>query len=518
MANKPTIMLKLKRVIQLKLNGKSKSEISRNIPIHRTILDKYLKLIDSSGKSYLELLALEDEALIIILSKDSKCFVDERLADLKEKIPDFIIELKKTGVTQKLLWLEYIEQNPEGYCYAQFCTHFTEFRKHLSATMHFDHLAGEQLEVDFAGSKLSYIDIQTGEVILCTVLVCVLPYSRYTYVEALLDATQENLFLALNRCLHFMGGVPRNIKSDNMRQFITKNSRYEFTFPQMAEQWSLHYNTSLAATRPRKPKDKPTVENSVYHSYLRIFAPLRNQHFFSLESLNEGIMTELNKHNCTPFQKKPGSRKELFLLHEKATLSPLPKTEFTIKHSVSAKVQKNYHVILGEDNHQYSVPYTYIGKQAQVIYDRCEVEIFIDLKRIALHKRNMKNLGYTTLGIHMPINHQKHAEARGWDTNFFIGYAQSIGPNAIQFFSKLMSNRAFVEQTYKACLGVKRLGISYGNERLEAACGLALLSKISYGSLKNILELNLDKKPVPDSEELYPKIEHENTRGAHAYK
>lgn len=513
MSNKPTNMLKLKRVLQLKINGENKSEISRKVPIHRNSLDKYLAIFKETGKSDQELLSLSDEefkkAILLITEKPA----DERLTFLKSRIPDFMVELKKTGVTLKILWQEYLEQNPEGYCYAQFCSYFVEFKKRLSATMHLEHIAGEQLEVDFAGSKLSYVDMQTGEIIQCPVLVCVLPFSKYTYVEALPDATQENLFLSLNRCLSFIGGAPRNIKSDNMRQFITKNSRYEFSFPEMAEQWSLHYNTSLAATRPRKPKDKATVENSVYQSYLRIFAPLRNQQFFSLESLNEAILSELDKHNSTPFQKKPGCRKELFVLHEKPILANLPVEAFTIKHSVSAKVQKNYHVILGEDNHQYSVPYVHIGKKTQIVYDHFEVEIFIGSSRVAIHNRNTKKLGYTTLGIHMPANHQKHAESRGWDTDFFIKYAQSIGPNATDFFAKLMSNRAFVEQTYKACLGIKRLGVSYGNERLEAACGIALLGRISYGSLNHILEQNLDKKTALDSEELCPSIEHENTRG-----
>lgn len=517
MANKPTNMMKLKRVLQLKINGENKSEISRSVPIHRNSLDKYLVLFKETGKSDQELLSLSDEELRkVVLSVTERC-VDERLAYLMSKIPDFMVELKKTGVTLKILWLEYLEQNPEGYRYAQFCSYFVEFKKRLSATMHFDHIAGEQLEVDFAGSKLSYVDMQTGEIIQCPVLVCVLPFSKYTYVEVLSDATQENLFLSLNRCLSYIGGVPRNIKSDNMRQFITKNSRYEFAFPEMAEQWSLHYNTSLAATRPRKPKDKATVENSVYQSYLRIFAPLRNQYFFSLSSLNEAVLVELDKHNSAPFQKKPGSRKELFVLHEKPVLANLPKESFVIKHSVSAKVQKNYHVILGEDNHQYSVPCIYIGKQTQVVYDHYEVEIFIGSSRIAIHNRNTKKLGYTTVGIHMPASHQKHAESRGWDTDFFIKYAKSIGPNATDFFTKLLGNRAFVEQTYKACLGVKRLGVSYGNERLEAACGIALFGRISYSSLSIILEQNLDKQPAPISEELCPSIEHENTRGANVF-
>ena len=38
------------------------------------------------------------------------------------------------------------------------------------------HRAGEKLYIDFAGKKLSYIDIDTGEIIACQVFVACLPY------------------------------------------------------------------------------------------------------------------------------------------------------------------------------------------------------------------------------------------------------------------------------------------------------------------------------------------------------
>jgi transposase len=517
MANKPTIMLRLKRVLQLLINGESKSSISRQIPIHRSVLDKYLFIFEQSGLSLQVLLAMTDYELELVINPAKELGDNGRLSKLEGLIPVYLHELSKTGVTLKLLWNEYITQHPDGYRYAQFCFHFLEYKKRQSATMHFEHTAGEKLEVDFAGAKLYYVNALSGEIIYCPVLVCTLPFSGYTYVEALDNACQENLFLALGRCLLYMGGVPRNVKSDNMRQFITKNSRYEFTFTDLAEQWSLHYNTALAATRPRKPKDKPTVENAVHQSYLRIFAPLRNQDFLSLEALNEGILHHLDKHNATPFQKKPGSRSKLFFLHEKPTLGELPHEPFFIKHTISAKVQKNYHVILGEDNHQYSVPFVHIGKQTRVVYDHCEVEIFMGMKRIAMHKRSSKELGYTTLLEHMPTSHQKQKEASGWNAEFFLQYAQSIGKNTTEFFTKLLGKGNFVEQTYKSCVGVKRLGMSYGNVRLESACNRALHGKVSYRSLKNILEMKQDLQPLPESNEIPFENKHDNIRGPEAY-
>src|ERR1035437_454149 len=165
MSNKPTIMLRLKRVLQLLINGESKSAISQKVPIHRSVLDKYLAIFDQSLKSYAELLILSDLDLEKIINPVKDIRENERLTYLQELIPTYTQELSKVGVTLKLLWEEYIEQQPNGYRYAQFCIHFVEYRKRHSATIHFDRIAGEKLEVDFAGSQLSYVNTYSGEII-----------------------------------------------------------------------------------------------------------------------------------------------------------------------------------------------------------------------------------------------------------------------------------------------------------------------------------------------------------------
>jgi len=199
--------------------------------------------------------------------------------------------------------------------------------------MHFDHRPGEYLQVDFAGKPLYIVDRETGEIIPCPVLVCVLPFSSYPYIEALPSTKQEQLFCTLNRCLEFFEGVTRNVLSDNMKQYIQKNEKYAFKFSEMVDQWSLHYNTNLEATRPRKPKDKPTVENNVYIGYLRIYAKLRNETFFNLFDLNKRIRELTKEHVHIPFQKLPGNRHEQFIMHEQPYLKPLPAEPFIVKHT-----------------------------------------------------------------------------------------------------------------------------------------------------------------------------------------
>jgi len=52
----------------------------------------------------------------------------DKYSELVKQFPYFEKELKRTGVTIKLLWDEYKEKNPGGYCLSQFGYHFQLWR------------------------------------------------------------------------------------------------------------------------------------------------------------------------------------------------------------------------------------------------------------------------------------------------------------------------------------------------------------------------------------------------------
>jgi len=513
MSNKSIIMVQIRRILQLHLSGTSQRGISKALGLHRGTVSQYLGKLASSGTPLIGLLELDDNSLSGIVHSPVATQTDGRFGALEGMFPYIKQELGKTGVTRQLLWEEYTLLHPGGYGYAQFCEHLSRYQRKDKATMHLEHRPGEFLQIDFAGKQLSYVDRSTGEIINCPVLVCTLPFSNFTYVEALASAKQEELFGALCRCLGFLGGVPRNILSDNMKQYVKKNERYEFAFQEMALQWSAHYNTNLDATRPRRPKDKPSVENHVYVSYLRIYARLRKQQFYNIRELNLCILKYLEVLNQASFQKLGGSRCQKFLGQEKHLLGALPACAFVVKRTTQAKVQMNYHVILGEDRHWYSVPYQYIGGQTKIIYDWQNVEIFIGLERIAMHQRDLRKNFYTTLAGHMPEKHLRYKEALGWDADYFIRLAAQIGESSAEVFRQVLASKSFEEQSYKACMGLKALSEKYQCLRFEAACKRALQgTRINYGVIKRILENNLDQQEGQLSG-LFRTQGHENIRG-----
>lgn len=519
MANQPITMLQIRRILQLLKQGQSKRSIASILHTGRHTIDDYVLKISQTGMDIAHLSKLSDSELGELFYSDNRPnVVQERLNDLQSRFGYFTTELTRTGVTRLMLWQEYKLSVPDGYSYSQFCEYLVDYNRKTNATMHFVHKPGERVQIDFAGKSLTYLDSSTGEIVSCPVLVCVLPFSGYAYVEALQTASQEHLFPALGRCMVYFGGVPINILSDNMRQFVHKSNRYEPVFTEVCEQWSLHYGTTLSATRVAKPKDKPTVENTVHLAYMRIYAPLRDRIFYSLKELNQNIIICLDNHNRTLLQKRTYSRYDLFLQDEYPLLNALPSEPFVIKHTALAKVQKNYHIILGEDWHQYSVPYQLIGKQVKLIYDPDEVEIYLDLRRIALHQRDYRKHGYTTLAEHMPEKHKHYQKTKGWDAEYFLGKAKELGECSYAIMNRILQSRTFTEQTYNACLGLLRLANKYGQARFENACQRATqASRVNYRLIDNILSNNLDKE-CSDPFTLFTDIpEHENLRGSQAY-
>ncbi|MCR6642172.1 MAG: IS21 family transposase [Sporocytophaga sp.] len=323
MANQAKTMLQIRRLLQLLISGLSERQIANTLGMSRNTVATYLKRFKTSGYDFNQLLSLSDDTLgSVVYNHAIESRKDERYGRLSPKLGHYLSELKRTGVTRMLLWEEYRREDPDGYSYQQFCEHLNTYSQIRNAVMPQQHKPAEVLEIDFAGKKLSYIDKTSGEVLECPVFVAVLPYSGYTYVEALHNATLDQLVGALNRCLQYLGGAPASILTDNMRQMVIKSDRYEPTFTALAEQFSVFYNTTLSATRVEKPKDKARVEKSVDLAYKRIYAPLRDNVVYSLSELNYHIKLNLEKHNDCLMQKKDYSRRDRFVQDEQPLLTP----------------------------------------------------------------------------------------------------------------------------------------------------------------------------------------------------
>ena len=333
-------------------------------------------------------------------------FAKESLVSKNKRMPDYDYihkELLRNGVSKKLLWTEYMEDcranGDEPLMYSQFCYHIQQDEQKRRATMHINRKPGEQVEVDWAGDPATIIDPDTGEILKVYIFVGVMTYSQYAYVEAFLDMKQKSWITAHVHMYEFFGGVARILVLDNCKTAVVHNGGWKDqqineTYQEMAE----HYGTAIIPARVRTPKDKPNAEGTVGNISTWITAALRNEQFFSLVELNRVIREKLEQFNRKLFQKKEGSRLDLFLEDEKPLLSPLPATRFELSDWKTATVQFNYHISV--DGMLYSVPYEYIKKKVDVKVTDTTIEIFYNHNRIASHHRLKGRPGqYSTITI-----------------------------------------------------------------------------------------------------------------------
>lgn len=145
---------------------------------------------------------------------------------------------------------------------------------------------------------------------------------------------------------------------------------------------------------------------------------MRNEHHSSLKFLQysfRNLLEMTNKRVMTAYGK---SSIECFSEEEAALRASLLPTAFVYKHQT--KVKKNYHVILSEDWHQYSVPHEYIGKEVKLIYNDDAVEVFLDYRRITVPRLNLVRHGYSTVDTHKAESHRRSLLQQGLTSDDFI--------------------------------------------------------------------------------------------------
>jgi transposase len=514
MSKKPIAMDHLKQVIQLAKDKVPIKEIVRRTGISRNSVRKYLHKLRNKPLSSLSDKELADIAYDNELLEQNTL----RLQTVIHFCKYAASELSRTGVDRQLLWRDYLDKHPDGYCYSQFCYHLQGYLKNSDLSMHMEYNPGDIIMVDFAGKKMHYVEEATGECIPAEIFLAILPYCGLIFCYAVNSQKTEDLILCFNAMLRFFGGTPATILCDNLKTAVSRASRYEPVFTEMCNQLGEHYNTTFSATRPYSPRDKAMVEKAVSITYKNIYATLRNRTFTSLKSLNIAIEEQLLLLNNKPYKRTVHSRWYFYEQHEKSFLKPLPSEPFTLKKVVTLTVQRNYHVQLSETHHYYSVPYQYVGRKVKVLYNSQIVEVYYDYQRITLHYLRPHQKAYTTLNEHMPPNHQRMKEIKGWSKEDLLEQASRIGESTKQAAALMLDNSIYVEQNYKACYGMLMLQKRYGSQRLEAACSRSLLgTRTNYTMIKNILERGLDKVTIVTETSNYIPT-HDNIRGKNHYQ
>ena len=504
---------KIKEVLRLREErGLSQRQIAESCQLAPSTVSEYLRRAQLAGLTWAEAVALDERGGRERLFPSQPA--DRAALRATPEWAEIHRELKHKGVTLFLLWHEYKTASPTGYGYSSFCFLYRQWARKLDVVMRQDHRAGEKLFVDYAGQTVAVQDQGSGEVRQAQIFVAVLGASSYPYAEATWTQRLPDWIGAQSRALTFVGGVPEIIVPDNLKSAVSRSPLYEPDLNPSYQEMAAHYGVAVIPARSRKPRDKAKVENAVLVVERWILACLRHHTFLSLSELNSTLQTLLTRLNQRPFKKLPGTRQSAFLALDHPVLRPLPLQPYEYAEWKKARVNIDYHIEV--DRHYYSVPYQLVHQQVDVRLTAHCVECFVKGKRVSSHRRSSLPGQHTTQTEHMPKAHQQYA---AWTPERVVRWAEQTGPATAHVITTILASRAHPQQGFRSCLGILRLGKTYGAVRLEAACGQArALAAYAYRSVASILQHGLDQHPVPSDRASPPLIPHANIRGPQYYQ
>lgn len=414
-------------------------------------------------------------------------------------------EMARPGVTMSLLWSEYCESalasGKEPYMYSAFCQKHREWARAGKAVMHIERKPAQEMQVDYVGDTMQVVCPDTGEVLKVYVFVSCLPYSGELYAEGAYDMKEESWVACHVNAFSFYGGSVPILAPDNLRQGVLKHTVDELVVNEQYRRMAEYYGCAVVPARPRRPRDKAAVEMGVRVVEQRAMAPLRDRVFTSLAELNAALMERVREINAAPFQKRDGSRDEVFIRQEKPLLVPLPGKPYEMVTRKTATVNFNYHVPF--DGGWYSVPFAYIRREVEVCATKSAVWVVCDGERIAMHARLRGPRGsYSTNPEHMPASHRDFAE---WDGARFRRWAAETGPSCAAVVDAILGSRKIEQQSYRSCRAVLALGQRHGARALEEACAkaLSLTSRPSYKTVKTLLARMLAEAPEDPDDGAY---------------
>lgn len=429
-------------------------------------------------------------------------------------------ELARVGVTLKLLHQEYMDRcavsRLPAMGYDRFCKTYQHHVLVSGAASRVGHKAGQTIEVDWSGPTMPLLDPITGANTKVYLFVACLPFSRYAFVEPCLDMCQETWLQAHVAMYEAFGGsVPRLVPDNLKTGVITHPREGEIVLNNAYRQLAAHYSGAVLPARIRKPKDKPSAENTVLHVATWVIGALRNQVFSTLDELRSAIKSQMQAYNREPFQKRAGSRVSVFEAEESPLLRPLPAVRYEISTWVyGRKVAKNSHVVWQKNF--YSVPYPHIGTSVDLRVTATTLEVFAGTTRISSHLI----IGSGQINQYQTRDHDvpQDKQYKEWDGPRVRQWAGRIGPATSTVIDQIFATVAVEEQGLNPALAVLRLTKRFSTQRLEAACALALATKIQsprYSHLHPILVSNQDKISSPPG--VVETVQRGYVRGANYY-
>jgi len=230
----------------------------------------------------------------------------------------------------------------------------------------------------------------------------------------------------------------------------------------------------------KRPKDKALVENAV-GLVMRLFKWMyRNHRFHSLNEVISALAEVSERINSKTHSRFKISRRERFEALERPHLRTLPEHPFEDIEWKTARVHPDCTVAI--DSATYSVPHIHRGKEVRVKLTSRQIEVFVNLERVALHGRDRSKSGARHLiPEHLPPNSQAYHEATPQN---LISQARFISPALHLFIQGLLKEDALgnLRRAQGFIRQASEENHRYGRAEAEPRIALAIEQMSRFGS------------------------------------
>ena len=269
-------------------------------------------------------------------------------------------------------------------------------RRGIKTTPHvrYETKPGDQLQVDW--KEDIEMTSSLGEVFKFNIFTATLGFSRlHTFTYSKTRTTEDFLRCTIDT-FNKIGGVPKNIKTDNMSAVVSITNGYKKKHS-IIRQFEKDTDVKINLCKAHTPETKGKVESA--NRFLAWLLPYNNK--FKDENELIEIIDKINKAVNNAINQTTNIPPITLFKKEKEYLNPLPSKILleTYISNVETQVMPPTLLVRYKGN-GYSVPKSYIGKRVKIIpisnklYMYCNTDL-ITTHEIALNKFNYHQQDYT---------------------------------------------------------------------------------------------------------------------------
>lgn len=344
------------------------SELSRKYGLHRHTIRKYWK----EGKKSRQ-------------SRNKSSVLDK----YREEIKTILSEegINKIGAYEFLT-----------YKYGNICTysnfkqytlkHNIKNKKTNTPHVRYETKPGQQIQVDWKESLK--IETRTGDIIKFNLFTATLGYSRKHIFIISKTKTTEDVFRCLVETFKYLGGVPKEVLTDNMSSLVTtlKNKKRKHSEVLSFEK---DLDIKIRFCKVRTPETKGKVESSNrFINRLKAF----NKKIENEEELHKIVNRIMNNSNEQKNQTTNIPPNVLFK-KEKEYLRPLPNKYLLNDYTLPIFSQKVPNTLLvNYKGRGYSVPKKFINKKVIIKPFENKLYIYYNTELVTIHSITNKKMNY----------------------------------------------------------------------------------------------------------------------------